>query len=99
MTVGYGDEIPTTGAGKFVACVAMVASLLLLALPISVIGTEFTEQWMEYKQTDAEASRANTGGDALTVGPTSRSIKPAGLVESERVVSRRARALEETLRR
>ena len=38
MTVGYGDEIPTTGAGKFVACVAMVASLLLLALPISVIG-------------------------------------------------------------
>ena len=99
MTVGYGDEIPTTGAGKFVACVAMVASLLLLALPISVIGTEFTEQWMEYKQADAEASRANTGGDAPAVGPTSRSIKPAGLVESERVVSRRARALEETLRR
>jgi hypothetical protein len=33
------------------------------------------------------------------VGPTNRSIKPAGLVESERVVSRRARALEETLRR
>ena len=49
MTVGYGDEVPVTAEGKLVACVSMLASVLLLALPISVIGTEFTQQWMEYK--------------------------------------------------
>jgi|AntAceMinimDraft_5_1070358.scaffolds.fasta_scaffold06000_5 hypothetical protein len=50
MTVGYGDEVPVTSEGKLVACVAMLASVLLLALPISVIGTEFTQQWLEYKK-------------------------------------------------
>lgn len=49
MTVGYGDESPITSEGKLVACLAMLVSVLLLALPISVIGTEFTQQWMEYK--------------------------------------------------
>ncbi|ABO99180.1 VIC family transporter: potassium ion channel, partial [Ostreococcus lucimarinus CCE9901] len=41
MTVGYGDHVPATGWGKLVACLTMVTSVLLLALPISVIGTEF----------------------------------------------------------
>ena len=50
MTVGYGDEMPITGEGKLVACCAMLVSVLLLALPISVIGTEFTQQWMDYKK-------------------------------------------------
>ena len=56
MTVGYGDEVPITGAGRFVACLAMLASVLLMALPISVIGAEFTQQWMEYKKQTSEGS-------------------------------------------
>ena len=56
MTVGYGDEVPISGAGRFVACLAMLASVLLMALPISVIGAEFTQQWMEYKKQVTELS-------------------------------------------
>lgn len=52
MTVGYGEEVPISGTGKLVACCAMLVSVLLLALPVSVIGTEFTQQWMEYKKHD-----------------------------------------------
>ena len=49
MTVGYGDHVPSTAWGKFVACLTMVVSVLLLALPISVIGTEFTRRWLDWK--------------------------------------------------
>ena len=34
----------------------MLASVLLMALPISVIGAEFTQQWMEYKKQVTELS-------------------------------------------
>ena len=34
----------------------MLASVLLMALPISVIGAEFTQQWMEYKKQTSEGS-------------------------------------------
>ena len=56
MTVGYGDNVPVTSAGKLVASLTMVCSVLLLALPISVIGTEFTRQWIDYKA-DVEYER------------------------------------------
>ena len=63
MTVGYGDNVPATAWGKAVACLTMVTSVLLLALPISVIGTEFTRQWLNYK-VDSEFER-----DKKTVTP------------------------------
>ncbi|KAK3280967.1 hypothetical protein CYMTET_11217, partial [Cymbomonas tetramitiformis] len=50
MTVGYGEIYPVTTYGKLVAAAAMVASVLIMALPISVIGTHFTQQWIEYKE-------------------------------------------------
>lgn len=50
MTVGYGDLYPITGAGRLVAVIAMLASILILALPISVIGTNFDNKWNAYKE-------------------------------------------------
>lgn len=48
-TVGYGDDhTPTTPPGKMVACLTMVWSLCVLALPIGVIGTNFSMVWDEY---------------------------------------------------
>lgn len=49
MTVGYGDVVPVTEWGKAVACFAMLVSIIIMALPISVIGAAFTQQWVAYK--------------------------------------------------
>ncbi|GMH43552.1 hypothetical protein BSKO_11474 [Bryopsis sp. KO-2023] len=68
MTVGYGDIVPTTAWGKVVAGVVMVISLLILALPISVIGTNFTTAWMDYKE------RVRTLGEN-TVPPNVESLE------------------------
>lgn len=45
MTVGYGDIFPVTPPGKFVASMCMVSSIVILALPISVIGINFSAMW------------------------------------------------------
>lgn len=50
LTVGYGDEVPHTSLGKLVAGWAMVFSMVILALPISVVGTQFTQQWINFKK-------------------------------------------------
>ena len=53
LTIGYGDVVPFTPQGKVVAAVCMVFGLLLLSLPISVIGTQFTQEWLLYKSNSA----------------------------------------------
>lgn len=44
-TVGYGDVFPTTVAGRFVGAVTMFAGIITLALPISIVGGSFAEQY------------------------------------------------------
>lgn len=40
-TVGYGDMTPVTTAGKLVGTATVITGMLVLALPITVIGTNF----------------------------------------------------------
>ena len=42
-TVGYGDCTPLSGGGKVFAIVAMLSGVLILALPITVIGSNFAK--------------------------------------------------------
>jgi voltage-gated potassium channel len=43
-TVGYGDVIPVTAAGKAVAGFAIVAGFMMLALPVAIIATAFADE-------------------------------------------------------
>jgi len=44
-TVGYGDITPITPWGRFIAGVAMVFGVLAIALPTSVLGSNFIQEW------------------------------------------------------
>jgi len=53
-TVGYGDVGPTSGAGKVIAAVAILKGIIVLAMPIGVVGTNFGS---EYYRTVEERKR------------------------------------------
>lgn len=53
-TVGYGDHIPKTTAGKFVCGLCMLVGIMVLALPIIVIGNAFEEVFLEEKKLKSE---------------------------------------------
>jgi len=43
-TVGYGDTYPVTYGGQIVGSISMLIGLVMLALPLSIIGTNFIEE-------------------------------------------------------
>jgi voltage-gated potassium channel len=43
-TVGYGDVVPITLAGRFIASFAAFMGFLLLALPVGIVATAFAEE-------------------------------------------------------
>eukprot|EP01062_Namystynia_karyoxenos_P024277 TRINITY_DN1944_c0_g1_i2.p1 TRINITY_DN1944_c0_g1~~TRINITY_DN1944_c0_g1_i2.p1 ORF type:complete len:713 (+),score=230.73 TRINITY_DN1944_c0_g1_i2:93-2231(+) len=49
-TVGYGDMVPVTPLGKAIGAVAMITGLLVLAYPVTIISTAFTELQSEFEQ-------------------------------------------------
>jgi len=44
-TVGYGDVFPITSAGKVIATVTMFIGVLSIAMPVSVVTSNFQEQY------------------------------------------------------
>lgn len=42
-TIGYGDVIPITVAGRFVASITIVAGLVMIALPVGIVATAFAD--------------------------------------------------------
>ncbi|CAG8455183.1 8042_t:CDS:2 [Paraglomus occultum] len=44
-TTGYGDVTPYTGWGKVLASVTMICGILVIAMPTSIIGSNFVAEW------------------------------------------------------
>ena len=49
-TVGYGDFYPTSLGGYLAVSILTFVSLIFLALPVGIIGYEFTESWKKREQ-------------------------------------------------
>lgn len=48
-TVGYGDLYPTTGWGRALGSVVIVFGLITIALPITIIGSNFSDEYSRYR--------------------------------------------------
>jgi voltage-gated potassium channel len=42
-TIGYGDVVPVTGLGKAIAALTIVTGLIMVALPVGIVATAFSE--------------------------------------------------------
>ncbi len=43
-TIGYGDVVPVTAAGRLIASITIFAGVIIMALPIGIISTAFAEE-------------------------------------------------------
>lgn len=61
-TVGYGDMYPITLVGRLVAVMTMLAGIVVIALPITLIGSNFVE---EYRRSQAADLKEKKRKDAI----------------------------------
>ena len=64
-TVGYGDCSPLSALGKTIAVVAMLSGVLILALPITVIGSNFAKMVEMFEEDNAAYTLTDNDGDGL----------------------------------
>eukprot|EP01062_Namystynia_karyoxenos_P012350 TRINITY_DN1443_c0_g1_i1.p1 TRINITY_DN1443_c0_g1~~TRINITY_DN1443_c0_g1_i1.p1 ORF type:complete len:1645 (+),score=584.34 TRINITY_DN1443_c0_g1_i1:114-4937(+) len=67
-TVGYGDQYPQTAIGKTINSAAMMFGTLFFAMPIAIVGAEFTTAW--------EQKRGNVVTTTFKRGQRKREIRP-----------------------
>jgi voltage-gated potassium channel len=42
-TIGYGDVVPATGAGRMIASATIICGLIMIALPVGIVANAFSE--------------------------------------------------------
>ena len=57
-TTGYGDQTPVTTLGKIIAAFAAIFGILFLAMPLTIVGTSFYNNWNAHLKKLADAKTA-----------------------------------------
>ena len=94
VTVGYGDIYPTSNGGRAMACIVAFSGVLVLALPVSVVGTNFQSEYAKYvemleREKEAKEAAARAAGSSRKkksvrnfLGAINERIKHVGRVPS-----------------
>eukprot|EP00929_Paragymnodinium_shiwhaense_P049526 TRINITY_DN24977_c0_g1_i1.p1 TRINITY_DN24977_c0_g1~~TRINITY_DN24977_c0_g1_i1.p1 ORF type:complete len:984 (+),score=185.48 TRINITY_DN24977_c0_g1_i1:191-3142(+) len=90
-TVGYGDDYPTTTAGRFVGILTFYVGIVLLALPITIIGGSFSKYYPDFidtcRQHKAEQDALKLANEAEVLeGQTEYSDNVTSMASSPRPV-------------
>ncbi|MDX5594175.1 cyclic nucleotide-gated ion channel [Pseudovibrio sp. SPO723] len=95
-TVGYGDVVPITWAGKVVASIVMLTGYCLFALPVGIIGTAFVR---EINSRDFVVSWSMVAEvpmfedlSAIEIKEVAHLLKSQSAVDNEEIVRRGERA-------
>jgi hypothetical protein len=79
-TCGYGDMFPTTDLGKVVATLTMLSGVLVLALPITIISSNFTTEYEKLEDAKdrhrVDKSNLNMNKTTLLYGPNPNTSNP-----------------------
>ncbi|MGP8132751.1 MAG: ion transporter [Halobacteriota archaeon] len=88
-TVGYGDLIPITALGKFLAVIAMFLGIATFAIPIAIVGAGFTEAF--------EARRGGQGhtqaADPCALLGNLADLKQQGVITEEEFAAKKQELL------
>ncbi len=91
-TIGYGDLVPITPLGKLIAAITIIWGLVMIALPVGIVATAFSEQIhrRDFVVTWAMVARVPlfSGLDAAAIADIMRLLR-AQTVESGELVVRR----------
>nr|XP_057911178.1 potassium voltage-gated channel subfamily D member 3-like isoform X2 [Doryrhamphus excisus] len=76
-TLGYGDMVPKTIAGKIFGSICSLSGVLVIALPVPVIVSNFSRIYHQNQRADKR--RAQKGAEA----DEQKLVKPSSLLESQ----------------
>lgn len=73
-TLGYGDVVPVTKVGKIIGAMCAICGVIIIALPVSVIGSNFSYFYMQAR-TRIQQPRRSTKMPALSHVPANLMYK------------------------
>jgi Ion channel len=76
LDAGYGDTVPITLLGKMFASVIMLLGVQIIALPITVIGSNFSAVYRAEKKVQAHEQAIRVTVQGCRVLKTKRSLLP-----------------------
>eukprot|EP00929_Paragymnodinium_shiwhaense_P030809 TRINITY_DN17389_c1_g2_i2.p1 TRINITY_DN17389_c1_g2~~TRINITY_DN17389_c1_g2_i2.p1 ORF type:complete len:805 (-),score=118.37 TRINITY_DN17389_c1_g2_i2:154-2568(-) len=92
-TVGYGDDYPTTTAGRIVAIATFYTGIVLLALPVTIVSGSFSKFYPDFiaefgmlsGHGDDEVHHESEAGGPISscVGAIARRICPVGSTKAK----------------
>lgn len=75
MTVGYGSDIPETSRGFVIGAVVVLFGMLVIALPVSVVGSNFAVVYRELNQETSDRPLSGDGRFDRTGEQSMRSMR------------------------